>query len=113
MNIKIVTARLIKICENSIELTPKKAPLNNSTIDVAGFRAEIILYFSGTILKGYTIGVANIHNCNPKLKAKVRSRYFAVRAESKMPTPKLSIINCKRTRGRNKIFIKLKLSISP
>ena len=85
---------LIKICVVVMELTPKNAPLNNSTIEVTGFKAAIILYFSGTILSGYTIGVANIHNCNPKLRANVKSRYLDVKADNKIPTPRLKIINC-------------------
>lgn len=88
---------------NSIELEPKKDNLKISTTEVIGFNAEKILYFSGIILRGYTIGVANIHNWTAKDITKVKSLYFVVKADIKIPNPKPKRAIWKITNGRKKI----------
>lgn len=69
-------------------LSLKKIYLKDSTTLVIGFKQKKNLYFSETKLKGYTIGVAYIHNCTPKLITKVKSRYLLVKEDINKPKPR-------------------------
>ena len=85
--------KLIKIILIFIELTPRNICLKISIIDVIGFKDASNLYRSGIMLRGKTMGVANIHICIKKGKAKFKSLYFAVTDEINVPKPKLNSAN--------------------